>query len=247
MKTDFALQKSIHKKIAICIALGLLLAAVIIINVLLEKYRITTVYVEGNEHYTAAQIRSFVETGKFGDNSIYLSMKYRNKSITDIPFIEKMDVDVWDKNTIKITVYEKALAGYVEYLDKYMYFDREGIVVESSSLKTPGIPLVTGLSFDHFLMNEPLPVENEKIFQTILSVTQLLNKYEIVTDRIYFDSHYEMTLYFGKVRVALGDDRLIEEKIQRLSAILPLLKGKQGVLNMKTYQTGDEDLKFVVD
>ncbi len=247
MKTEFALQTSINRKIAICIVLSVLLTFVVVVNILLSKYQITTVYVEGNEHYSAAQIRSFVETGRFGDNSIYLSLKYKNKSITDIPFIEKMDVDVWDKNTIKINVYEKTIAGYVEYLDQYMYFDREGIVVESSSLKTAGIPLVTGLNFDHFVMNEPLPVENERIFQTILTVTQLLNKYEITTDRIYFGNNYDMTLYFDNVRVALGDANLIEEKIQRLSAILPKLRGKSGVLNMRNYQTGDEDLKFVVD
>ena len=35
----------------------------------------------------------------------------------------------------KDSVYEKAVAGYVEYLDKYMYFDKDGTVVEASDTK----------------------------------------------------------------------------------------------------------------
>ena len=42
-----------------------------------------------------------------------------------VPFVEKMDVSVVDPHTIKIEVYEKALAGYVEYLGHYMYFDKD--------------------------------------------------------------------------------------------------------------------------
>ena len=67
-----------------------------------------------------------------------------------------------------------------------MYFDKDGMVVESSSSPTEGIPLVTGLNFNHVIMNEPLPVQNKNIFKMILNITQLLTKYHIMTDRIYF-------------------------------------------------------------
>ena len=78
---------------------------------------------------------------------------------------------VVDPHTIKIEVYEKALAGYVEYLDRFMYFDRDGIVVESSTERTNGIPLVAGLSFDHVVLYQPLPVEDMGIFQDILNIS----------------------------------------------------------------------------
>jgi len=237
----------IQKKIKICIVLGIITVVLLAFDLILELFQVTTVYVEGNEHYSAQEIREMVQEGRFGDNSLYLSMRYSNRSITDIPFIETMDVDVLDRNTIKITVYEKALAGYVEYLGTYMYFDKDGVIVESSSMRTYGIPLVTGLSFDHFVMYEPLPVENEEIFQTILNVTQMLNKYEIVTDKIYFDDSYNMVLYFGDVRVDMGSMDLLEEKIQRLDAILPQLEGRSGILHMNNYDSEHGDITFTVD
>ena len=111
---------------------------------MIENYTVTTVYVEGNVHYTNEEIIERVMEGRYGDNSLLLSMKYKDKSIVGVPFVEKMDVSVLDPHTIKIEVYEKAIAGYVEYLERYMYFDKDGIVVESSQEKTAGVPLVTG-------------------------------------------------------------------------------------------------------
>ena len=123
-----------------------------------------------------------VESGWFGDNTLVVSLKYNNRSIKNIPFVETMDVKVVNRHTVRVQVYEKALAGYVQYLDHYMYFDNDGIVVENATVATPGLPMVTGLSFDHFVMYEPLPVKDPAIFQTILDVTNMLKKHNIMTD-----------------------------------------------------------------
>lgn len=240
-------EEKIHNKTILCVVLGVIFAICLVMCLLLEYYQVNTVYVEGNEHYTAQEIKEMVETGRFGDNTLYLSFYYRNKSITDIPFVERMDVDVIDRNTIKVTVYEKSLAGYVEYLGNYLYFDKDGVVVESSKMKTVGIPLVTGLNFDYFVMYKELPVDDKEIFHNILVVTQMLNKYSIVTDKIYFDNTGTMTLYFGDVRVNMGTMTLLEEKIQRLDAILPLLEGQDGVLHLEGYEENNSTFTFTSD
>ncbi|MCR5119198.1 MAG: cell division protein FtsQ/DivIB [Lachnospiraceae bacterium] len=239
--------REMKKKIIALAVLLVLLIALAVFWKILDDYEVRKVYVEGNTHYTVDEISRMVQKGWFGNNTLILSAKYSNKSITGVPFIETMDVSVEDKNTIRINVYEKALAGYVSYLDGYMYFDRDGIVVENSRVITRGIPLVTGLDFDHFVMYEPLPVKNETVFNEILGVTQMLGKYKILTDRIYFDKNYEMTLYFNDIRVELGNGDLIEEKIQRLNAILPELEGLSGVLRLGGYQTGQESITFTKD
>lgn len=243
----FKIEDTLKIQVLVAIVLSVIFIITLGIYFVLANYTVTNVYVEGNEHYTASEIRNIVQQGRFGDNTIYLSLKYSGKSITDVPFIEKMDVNVVDKNTIKISVYEKVLAGYVEYIGKYIYFDKDGIVVESSDVKTKGIPLVSGLAFDHFVMYEQLPVENKDVFKTILDVTLLLGKYEIETDRIYFDGNDEITLYFDNVRVGLGTTNLLEEKIQKLDAILPDIKGKSGYLNMGSYDEGNDSFTFTFD
>lgn len=214
----------------------------------LGTYTVKNVYVEGNVHYTEEEIKAIVMDGPFGNNSLYLSMKYENKGVENIPFVDVMDVSILSPDTVKITVYEKALAGYVKYLDTYMYFDKDGCVVESSSVKTVGVPQITGLTFDHIVLGEPLPVENTEVFNTILNLTKLLNKYELTADKIYFHSSNEITIYFGDVKVALGkEDASMEDKIMLLPGFLPDLKGKSGILQMENYEEGNGSFTFKPD
>lgn len=42
-------------------------------------YTVRTVYVEGNVHYTEDEIKEIVMSGPLGDNSLYLSLKYRDR------------------------------------------------------------------------------------------------------------------------------------------------------------------------
>ena len=214
---------------------------------IMERYTVKTITVEGNVHYTNDEIVGMVMKNKLDHNSLYLSLKYRKKGIVGIPFIEKMSVNILAPDTIKIIVYEKAVAGYIEYLGKYMYFDKDGIIVETSDVKTEGIPQITGLQFDYVVLHESLPIKNQMIFQAILDMTQLLTKYEIPVDKIYFDKDDQMTLYFENIRVRLGDISNIDDKIIRLKAILPELEGQKGVLRMENYEEGMKNITFNKD
>lgn len=213
-----------------------------------SKYKVEDegITVEGNLHYTREEIIDMVLTDRLSYNSLYLSLKYRNREIRNIPFIETMSVKVVSQDEITISVYEKSVAGCVEYMGRYMYFDRDGIVVESSETRTQGVPQVTGVSFDHVVLYEPLPVENSDIFQEILSITQMMAKYEITADKIYFNEDFEITLYFGGVKARLGKGDL-EEKIMRLQYILPELEGESGVIQMENYTDESQKITFKKD
>ncbi len=232
--------------IVIAVLLVLLISLVFYIKM---KYKVTTVTVAGNRHYTEQQIKDMVLSGKYGHNSLFLHFKYKNKKLDDIPFIETMDVTIVSPSEISITVYEKAIAGYVQYLGHYMYFDKDGIIVESTTTQSKDLPYVTGLKFDHVVMYEKLPVEDDNIFKEILSVTQLLKKYEISTDKIFFDQNRNITLYFDKARVQLGSMENIDEKMIKLQYIIPKLEGLSGVLFMENYseESGEEYITFQRD
>ncbi len=237
------------RRIILSAILFSLLAALIAAYIyIVNNYTVTTIYVEGNIHYTNEEIIEMViGDGMYGNNSLFLSLKYRDKGIDNVPFIQTMDVTVETKDTIRITVYEKALAGYVAYLGRYVYFDKDGIVVETSLEKTEGIPQVTGLKFDHVILHEQLPVEKPEVFADILNITQQLDKYSMSADKIYFDADYQVTLLFGEARVALGNDIYIEEKIMKLQYILPDLLGKSGILDMREYSEDTKSYSFEQD
>lgn len=230
------MNRRMKKWIMLCFALMILIMILLWIgNYLISKYHIETVYVDGNIHYTDDEIKEMIMGGVFGDNSLYLSHKYKNWEAKNIPFIDAVTVEELSPDTIKITVYEKALAGYVKYLDTYMYFDKDGYIVENSSVRTTGIPQIIGLDFSYAVLGQPLPVEDKQIFEDVLTITKLLSKYEITADKIQFEKG-EISLRFGNVRVALGSERSrLENKIMNLPIFLENLVGEKGVLHMETY------------
>lgn len=211
----------------------------------IDKYSVSTVYVDGNVHYTEEEIKEIAMHGPLGNNSLYLSLKYKNKGIQGVPFVDVMDVSILAPDTVQINVYEKVLTGYVKYLDSYMYFDKDGYVVESSSVRTAGVPQITGLEFDHMVLGEPLPVENPEVFAVILNVTKLLDKYQLDSEKIYIGDSGNITVYFGDVRVALGNDSVtLEDKLMLLPELLPSLEGRKGSLQMENFHEGGGHYTF---
>lgn len=219
-------------RLIFALVLGLLILAM---TFFVLYYRVRYVTVEGSTHYTDEEVKQFAMGGFLGDNSMVLSWRYKDQAVRDIPFVESMDVDVVSHDTIHITVYEKSLAGYITYLGRYMYFDRQGTVVESSSEKIEGVPEVTGLSFDHIVLNESLSVEDSGVFSRILETTQLLDKYGLTADRIYVSQNSKISAYFGGVCANLGQDEYMDEKISNLSKILPSLEGKTGTVELSEF------------
>ena len=220
-----------------------ILAALLLIAfaVIWEYFDVEEIDVTGNTRYSDEEIEAMVMEGPLGHNTLYLRLRYRNRSVTDVPFIERMDVTINSPVSVTVNVYEKAVAGYVKYLGRYMYFDRDGTVVESSGTALPGIPYVTGLSFSECVLYEPLPVEDPSVFATILSITQLLEKYDISADRIFFEKADYVTLYFGNARVIVGNMDNIDEKMMKLKSVIDSIRGLSGELHLEDYSVDSDE------
>ncbi len=219
-----------------------LIAAVIILAVLVVLllsfvgvFRITEVTVTGNAFYTNEEIADLIVGEGYQRNTLYLYLRYQYQKHPEIPFVDDFEVSLDSFHSITIRVYEKNMVGYVRYLGKNVYFDKDGIVVESSEEEIEGVPRITGLYFDNLAMYQSLNVENPKIFDTILDITQLLKKYDVNPDEIRFGSMNDLYLQLGEVRVALGAGEHLEEKIARISQLEPDLNDKSGTLHMETY------------
>jgi len=209
-----------------------------------KKYTVQTVIVEGNVHYTDEAIAQLVTEGTFGNNSLYLSAKYKNLEIGDIPFVETINVEIESPDTIHVYVYEKTLAGFVEYLGKYVYFDKDGIVVEVSGVKTAGIPEVVGVKFDYIILHEKLPAKDSELFTKVLTLTKLMSKYKVDASQMYFTGNGETVLYKDDIVIKLGNDDNLDVKIMNLPAILEKLEGQKGTLKMENYDENTKRVSF---
>ena len=213
----------------------------------LTTFTIKHITVDGSTHYTQEEIIDMVIKRPEDRISLVLSMKYDNKPITNIAFIQSIEVSVLSADSIRIQVYEKALAGYVKHLGQCMYFDKDGIVVEVSEQTTKGIPEISGLAFESIVLHNPLPVKNDEVFGEVLEITNLLNKYNLEIDTIYYNDDMEVTLYMDKVRVFLGKRDNLTEKIMKLRDIAPHLEGQKGLLHLENYDSEMDVITFSKD
>ncbi|MGN0438954.1 MAG: cell division protein FtsQ/DivIB [Lachnospiraceae bacterium] len=231
-------------KLYIGLFVGVIVLAVII---LLTCFKIDEIEVTGNSHYSNEQIKDFVLADGYIDNSVLLMLKNKFRPMKEIPFIAKMDIEYSGAHKVIVTVYEKAMAGCIEYMDQYIYFDRDGYVLEISLTKLDDTPCINGIFFDSMELHEKLPIEDEKRFKTILTLTQLIEKYDVHIDSIRFTTSGDIVLRYEDIKIELGDGSKIEEQLVDLNRMLDSLKGKKGTLDLKEFDSATGTASFRVD
>ncbi len=208
--------------------------------VLLFISRLETVIVEGSNRYTSEELQKKVLTKKTDENTLLLYLRYKYGETESIPFIERVDIEMENLNTVRIQVYEKVITGCIEYMGGYMYFDKDGVIVESSDKKLDQVPFITGLSFNKMVLYEKLDTQKEEIFDVILNLTQLIKKYELDVETIQFNSDMEVTLYCGDIQVLLGKRNTYDEQIAELKNLLPKAPKEKLTLDMKNFTEGQK-------
>ena len=198
-------------------------------------FRVRQVTVTGNAYYTKEEVVDLLLDEGSLQNTLLVYLRYKYQEHPEIPFIDDFEVTMDSWQSLKIRVYEKNMVGYVRYLGQDVYFDKDGIVVESSTQELEGIPQISGVTFDSLAIHQPLSVEDPTIFDTILSITKLLAKYDLNPDEIRFGAGGELFLQLGDVKVALGTGENLDEKISRLKQLEEDLKDKSGTLHMENY------------
>ncbi|MCD8083204.1 MAG: sporulation protein YqfD [Clostridiales bacterium] len=216
---------------------GLLVAVIVLLLLLILflSLQITEIEVTGNQKYTDEQIEEMLFPDKVSRNTAICYLLDHIQEHEQIPFVEDYKLVFQGLGKVEVIVYEKSVVGYVSYMSSYMYFDKDGIIVESSGQALSGIPRITGLKFGHIVLYQALPVESQEIFSEILNLTQVLSIYGIEVDRIQFNEYGEANLYMGDIEVVLGGNESLNGKIAELGDMLPMLEGRSGTLYLDDY------------
>lgn len=210
-------------------------------------FRTTQIEYEGNTRYTDEEMTNYIFGGKYNVNTLIYYFFTSKKDKVVIPFVQDYDVSVDWPNKLEIKVYEKSIIGYIRYMGYNLYFDKDGMVVDSSKDILEGVPEVTGLDYTNVVLHTQLDVENEKIFAVLLELVQLCEKYEIPIDKVFFDKSGNVTLYMGDIRIMLGDSGTITEKIYEVSQMMSQMQGLSGTLHMENFSEDTSSIIFKKD
>ena len=226
------------------IILSVILALLIGAGIYISTYKLMNIQVAGCVLSSEEKVKETVREEAPFNNILLLWLKNKLRPIGDIPFVAKLDIEFVDKNTLAVTVYEKSVAGCIEYMDSYVYFDRDGIVLESTTDRKPDVPTIEGLNISSWVLNEELPVTDKDRFGEILTITQLVEKYGLKIDRISFTKEGEIILRHENIDIELGNGEYLNNQMMNLGSILMGLKGKKGTLYMKDFQSDTSTASF---
>ncbi len=230
----------LKKLLIFCIGLFLILCVTYFI--VTSAYQLENVTVVGSVRYTEDEIKDYLIKSKSDQLTFMLYFKDKFKDPVSIPFVESYSISMKDRHTIQVTVYEKILIGCVKLLDSYMYFDRDGLVVESSKERIEGIPLITGLKFDKILLHEKLEIQKNNLYDMILNLTKTIQKFEINVDKVMINSDYEVTLICYDNEVLLGKKDYYDAQLEALASVLKSSSDMKLSYDMRFYDDNNKKI-----
>lgn len=238
-------KKIARWKVILLSILSVVLVIAIIALLMVKVFVVKNVYVKGNELYEDELIATTVLNDEYSWNSLYVFLKYTFTDTKELPFIDTMEISLDDPQTLTIHVYEKGLLGYlyIPAIAQNAYFDKDGIVVETSSRVIDGIPRVEGLSCDSVVLYEKLPIDNKHLKQ-LLTLTQALKRDGLEPDAIVYGVKNAPVLRYAEVAVNLGSVEYLTQKVERMKKILPQLSGMAGTLHLENWNEQTTNIVF---
>lgn len=233
-------------KIAVLIILYLLLFLSVGALIVIKLFTVEKMEVTGTKRYAEEEIEAWLLNDEYSWNSMYVYLKYKFSEPRELPFVDSVDLSLKSPHILKVKVHDKVLAGrvYVKTLGQNAYYDKDGIVVEMSSEVIKGVPNISGLDVEQIVLHEKLPIKGKSVLKNLLSLTQMLKKYKLEPDSIKYGEEGSYTLKYGKLSVLLGQAENFNQKIERLSYIMPDLEGQKGTLHLESWTENTKDITF---
>ena len=244
MSVDLARRRT-HRGLRIAIVVFIIIAVIAAAVFAAARYvfKVKEINITGSDRYSYDELYKYIFADRNADNTILFSHTNKKAGKPDIPFIAKTDISVKWPDTINITVYDKSLVGYVEYKGTNMYFDKDGVVVDSSPDVFEDVPKITGLKFKTIVINDKLDVEDPAIFGTISDVKQYISQYNLTIDALNIEQDGTLSVDMGGVKALLGNnDNLMPDKIYELSCMADSIKDLKGVLHLEKYDGNSQNI-----
>lgn len=197
-------------------------------------FQLKNITVTGTMRYNDDEIIERLVYSEADSNTLLFYLKYKYFMDIRVPFVEKMSFELVDIHSVDIKVYDKKIIGCIDFMGDYLYFDKDGIIVESTSSRLENIPLVKGLKYQKIVLNEKLEVQKEELFDVILNLTQQIEKREIKVDTIIFNNDYEVTVVSGDIKALLGRRSTYDEILAKLKNIIIKSEGRKLTIDMRS-------------
>ena len=227
-----AVKRKSHKVFVIL----LMLIAVSLTSLFLPVFNVKEVEVIGNEKIETQDI--VVSSGIMKEINIFrANITDAKNNISQISYIDTVDIKRSLPNRIVINVTERKPVGYIPFMGSYILIDKRGHVLEVvAELRDNHIPFIGGLKFDRFKLGKTIQVDDDKKLEMIVSCLKEILNYELLHQVSEIDVHDIDNIQLNiqsRIVVSLGDGTDVNYKICFLKEILKELnEGERGYIDL---------------
>lgn len=198
------------------------LITILLISANLPMFDVTSVVLTGNSKVTQEEVKNIV-IGQDIKNIFWLSNSKIEKAVESLPYVESVKVKKVIPSQLEINIVEREPVAYLVYnKDSYIYIDDNGYALEVSNEPLEGKPLVTGVEYGNFILNEPLQFTDEYDLPMITTLYENIIKYDLENYEITIDlsQDFNVKLIINDITVGLGEFEDIDKKMRYLKSIL---------------------------
>ena len=138
-----------------------------------DYFLIKNIEVEGNTYYTKSEIISLADA-KTGNNIIFdAEIKQMEENLEKNPFFKIIEIKRKLPSTIVIRVEERQQMAAIQFGDKYIVMDDEGVILRMTEVE-PKVTLLTGLTISKMDVGEPLEAEEKENLSMVLRMLKTM-------------------------------------------------------------------------
>ena len=221
----------------------------IIAALILFLFYTRKIEINGLNITTEKEMNEWLKKDPGNKNTIYSYVKMNYLNCKYPPAVESVDVKLTRPWEMVLDVHEKKIEGFVKYKDKYLCFDSEGTAIYISPYPLEECTFIEGMKINdkEVKLGEIIPVGDDDVFDNIVDISRITEKYSLDPDRIVCDNS-NIKLYFGDIEVLLGK----EDYEIRLAQLPPILRELQenysdekGTLHLENFHASDKSVRFV--
>ena len=232
-----------NKKSKLYVALIMILTVANIFLVVFLLTYVQKIEVVGNENVKASEITEIIEKDKGSFNSIYVLAKYHTVKGNQLPkSLKSMKVSLKNPWTIRITVEENPMLGYLVKDGKLTYFDEAGIVLKKTNTKEDDVPHVKGVKGADTELYHKIKELDDKKLSALDEIVGTSRKNKRMPDEIVFNEEGTNARY-GKIWVKLGE-YVTKEKAAQIFPILEKLEDQEGSLHLEYFKDEKDVVTF---
>lgn len=237
-------KKKKNKKRTICAIILVIMMACFWFIVFLLLFQVRKINITGNEFLSKSSVAEWIEEDELSTNSLYVWWKFNFSHYKKPAAVEDVKVSLSNPWTVKVKVKEKQIVGYLIVDDQFVYFDKDGLVLEKTNEWRDNIPGIEGLNVSKAELYKELPVSKgyKKVFSNLLEMSSSLKKYKLKPDRVICKDE-DIYLYFGKKCVLLGNKNF-PDKIAQIPPIFDKLGDKTGTLHLERFDEFNTTITF---